>query len=477
MITDADRAQAQAILNAAPCSIELPAGTGKTHTLATAVALAAEQGRRSLVLTHTHAGVDAIRRRLKRFGVRSSAFRIETIASWAFTLTRSYSTLAGIQLGPEPDWTQTNAYVAGATRVAEATAIRQMLAVSFSHLLVDEYQDCTVTLHSFITALADAIPSTVALGDPLQGIFGWSEPLANWTGDVVPRFPRLSIPVVAYRWVDHNVALGSWLLGLRSRLTSGGAIDFAAEQVPGLSYLSGLGPAQVAQAAHSFTDPNESVVLLDKWPNDVADHASRLGGAYVVMEEIEGKFMKAQLRSLPAEGDPGLAAWLAGLAKQCMTGLGRIDTALTEKLARDESVMHLSRPGLEEVVAALDAVRAARTYRALRAASEQIRRAPSGRLFRWEAWHDTLSAIEMTEINGLSASTNLAVLRERLRRGGRRAHARVASRTLLVKGLEYDHVVIANLRAFNDPQNLYVALSRARKSITILGNQSRVVLR
>lgn len=48
---------------------------------------------------------------------------------------------------------------------------------------------------------------------------------------------------------------------------------------------------------------------------------------------------------------------------------------------------------------------------------------------------------------------------------------RIASRTLLVKGLEYDHVVIADLNKMRDPRNLYVALSRARKSAIVVGGR------
>lgn len=81
---------ARNLLDSAPCSVEMPAGTGKTHLLAAAVAIAAEQGHRSLVLTHTHAGVDAIRNRLKTFGVPTGMSRVETITSWAFSLAMAY---------------------------------------------------------------------------------------------------------------------------------------------------------------------------------------------------------------------------------------------------------------------------------------------------------------------------------------------------------------------------------------------------
>ena len=61
-------------------------------------------------------------------------------------------------------------------------------------------------------------------------------------------------------------------------------------------------------------------------------------------------------------------------------------------------------------------------------------------------------------------------MRDCIRHRGRRDRSRVVSRTLLVKGLEYDHVVIANIEQMTDVNNLYGALTRARNSITVIGN-------
>jgi hypothetical protein len=53
----------------------------------------------------------------------------------------------------------------------------------------------------------------------------------------------------------------------------------------------------------------------------------------------------------------------------------------------------------------------------------------------------------------------------------------MVSRTLLVKGLELDHVVIADVNTVADQWMFYVAMSRARKSITVLGSSPRFVLK
>jgi len=81
------RATAGTVRAAMPWSIELPAGTGKTQIVAGLAAAAAERLERPLVLTHTNAGVDALRRRLRSFGVRAGAVQVDTIASWSFDLS------------------------------------------------------------------------------------------------------------------------------------------------------------------------------------------------------------------------------------------------------------------------------------------------------------------------------------------------------------------------------------------------------
>ena len=50
---------------------------------------------------------------------------------------------------------------------------------------------------------------------------------------------------------------------------------------------------------------------------------------------------------------------------------------------------------------------------------------------------------------------------------GRPVEHRTVSRTLLVKGLEFEHAVVLN-GAEHDVRNLYVAMTRGSKSLTVL---------
>src|SRR4029077_19548381 len=61
-----------------------PAGFGKTHLIAEAGSTSAN---RQLVLTHTYAGVNVLRRKMRDLRVSAKSFRVDTIASWALRLS------------------------------------------------------------------------------------------------------------------------------------------------------------------------------------------------------------------------------------------------------------------------------------------------------------------------------------------------------------------------------------------------------
>ena len=61
-------------------------------------------------------------------------------------------------------------------------------------------------------------------------------------------------------------------------------------------------------------------------------------------------------------------------------------------------------------------------------------------------------------------------IRDTGRRVGRRIDKNTISTTLLIKGLEFDHAVILNINEFDDAENLYVAMTRGSKSLTVLSD-------
>ncbi len=88
---------------------------------------------------------------------------------------------------------------------------------------------------------------------------------------------------------------------------------------------------------------------------------------------------------------------------------------------------------------------------------------------RHELFQEMLSALREHETGRHACLEEAAIrTRDRTRRIGRAPGRYVISRTLLVKGLEFDHALILDANAL-DRKNLYVALTRASRSLTVLG--------
>lgn len=479
---------ARRVLEAAPVSLEMPAGTGKTHLLSAAVTVAAMEGKRSLVLTHTNAGVSAIRKRLKEFEAASSMVRVETLTSWALRIVRSYPNIAGVSDSAIFDPQRSDEYVEGATRALGNSSIKKMHELSFEYLFVDEYQDCTTGHHEFVQSLSTAILKTVILGDPLQAIFSFTGPLADWETDVIPHYPGLDLAQIPHRWKNSNPQLGEWLLNIRASLQEGHTFNAREHSSAGLRYVPVDRTAALTAAGqvNSLARNRESVVLLVAQRDRMPSYAQLLSGRAVLMEEVSGGFMREWLATgdfpLPPDGNPLLALWLAKFLKACAVGTTPIDSRVCKKLENGETLLKLRNKELlriRPVVEALESLRTNPTYQQLVQSAKNIRvlGSPAIYIYRWEAWRDTIEAIRRTVGNGLTPIENFSQVREQLRWRSRSEHQVIVSRTVLVKGLEYDHIVISKLSDFTDLRDLYVALSRARKSVTIIGDKPEITLR
>jgi len=263
-----------------------PAGCGKTEIIAKAVACQ-EEGRQ-LILTHTHAGVKSLRDRLRKLGVSSQRYAIDTIAGFALKYAISFPKSSGLPefLPSKHDWN--TVYPAG-TRVLSSRVGRRIIGASYAGLYVDEYQDCTLIQHKLIMSLADVLPCRI-VGDPLQGIFGFGgNVLIDWFQDVLPYFDKLPEPRVPWRW-HGNPALGTWLLKVRDCLVRGEPVDMRSAPA-GAKWRQLSVPSHISQCRVCLGilgDPG-SVAAIHRLPHQAHNLAQKLRGRYTSMEEIEGR--------------------------------------------------------------------------------------------------------------------------------------------------------------------------------------------
>ncbi|TCN84229.1 hypothetical protein EDC91_1121 [Shewanella fodinae] len=89
----------EAVLTSTRGLIIAPAGCGKTHLIAETLAVA--QSKPYLVLTHTTAGVAALKQRLRRLSIPPQNYVVTTLDGWALRLTKFFPTLCPITSVPE----------------------------------------------------------------------------------------------------------------------------------------------------------------------------------------------------------------------------------------------------------------------------------------------------------------------------------------------------------------------------------------
>ena len=143
-------------------TVTAPAGCGKTHLIAESLTRHGDGKKPILILTHTNAGVAALRGRLDRAGVRPLAYRLLTIDGWAMRLVSMFPQRAAHDqslldlTNPATDYP--NIRVAAA-RLLKAGHINDVLSASYARLIVDEYQDCSVRQHALVGFASNSLPT------------------------------------------------------------------------------------------------------------------------------------------------------------------------------------------------------------------------------------------------------------------------------------------------------------------------------
>ena len=444
-----------------------PAGCGKTELISTALTRYAGP-KPILVLTHTNAGVVALRARLDRAGVPSVRYRLMTLDGWALRLATMFPERAGFpaDVPARPNYPRIRD---AAIRLLRAGHIADALRASYARLLVDEYQDCSVRQHTILSCAAHVLP-TCALGDPMQAIFNFNsdDPLAEWEKHVCGFFPAAGELTRPWRWIKaKSEALGEWLLEVRRSLLAGGAIDLQALPEGGTWIaLDGTAndQARLANAARwTGKAAGDGVLVIGDSRNAASRHqlASTVPGA-VVVEPVDLRDMMDFLRDLDLTATNALDQILR-FAEDLMTGVGRADLlrrvgTLTSGSARKEP---------SDVERAALAFLERRTPKTVAVLLSEISRDAGVRPFRPGVLRGCIRAFQLAAgTEGLTLHDAAVRIREQNRLLGRPLPKRAIGSTLLLKGLEAEGVVILNADGL-DARNLYVALTRGSKSVTI----------
>jgi len=296
----------------------------------------------------------------------------------------------------------------------------------------------------------------------MQGIFEFAGAKLRWDTDVHPQFPLIGTLNVPYRWRGKHEALGDWIADARERLRLGQPIDLSA------------GPFAFKEARDAF----DMGALFDgidgKEGSFAAIHcnkvmcyrlASAAGGGYQAIEEVAAVRLQefADAWDASAELRPRAAA-LAAVLKDCFKvrelAEGEVesseDSAVTAEIR--QSALGLATPGAAS--SAINMILLAR-------------KRSRYKIYRSELWRDAERAVRELAAERCNTMGQAADrIRHRVSISGRKLPRRTVSTPLLLKGLEFDHVVVPDASHFVAQRSaqaklFYVAISRATHSLTI----------
>ncbi len=322
----------QAIAQASSGFVESPAGCGKTEAIIRTVGTYCNG--RQLILTHTHAGVDALSQRFRQHSVPTVKYHVDTIAGWSWGWVRKYPENAGYTGSTEI--AQWNDVYAAMSVLMQKDFVKLGINNSYAGIIVDEYQDCTVPMHQLIVQLKALLPCRV-LGDDLQGIFGFrDDPLIGWS-DVTSEFANdLGALQTPHRWVKAgNEVLGRWLLSTRSEFRQEQEPDYEGSPIDRRTVrYADLGP-QLVRLTHE-KQGRICVIGPKARPLPAGIETTLVNNKYRVLEPNELPTLRSLILSL-SDGSPAEKADAAlDFLIRAHGGVSGDDKTFIEKILRGE---------------------------------------------------------------------------------------------------------------------------------------------
>lgn len=453
------------------------AGCGKTELLGQLVA--DQRSGRQLVLTHTHAGVAAIKKRLTEMRVPGDKFHLDTIAGWCIRYGAAYPEISGYLAGPEadPDWAAT---YPGAEKVCRTSLGKRVLRASYDGVLVDEYQDCSLKQHALVCTIAESLPCR-GVGDPLQAVFGFrDDPVVPWhaiAADFEVVEGALTEP---WRWrrEGRNAQLGEWLVAAREQLEATGRLTIAGDAP--VTWVEHDGNVEVsdgwARACRNLcaTSTDTAVAIL-KWPGSCRDLAKRMGGRWPVVERFDDPDLLQLGIGLATADGPTAVEALVEFVSERMTAVGSALKTAVEAIRAGRGVSRIIK--YRHHADRLSALASAPTpANALAWLEGVLAHRDDWWLYRRECVFQLREALRHCTGDTLAElPERVAAARTRARHRGRHAHRRTIGTPLLVKGLEFEHAVLLWEPDSFSVQGLYVALTRASKSLTIVSHSRTLI--
>ncbi len=471
------------------------AGHGKTYAISECIEeLSLSVRKPVLILTHTHAGVASIRKKIKEKHISQEIYQIETITSFAQRYALSFVVDASIF--PNQEQKEYFPRIQSAAKsILENPSVQKVIQLSYSHLFVDEYQDCSLTQHEIILSIATVLPTHI-FGDPLQAIFNFDgEPKVDFTQHLSD-FACFDLLETPWRWrVNGNCqGLGDKILGLRESLINNRQVVLSSDASSSIQvYLSrtefmdySTDYYRLIQRALRLFRTGSTLILVPGFVYDrrlrgnITDRAmiqERIDyrQEFMLIEAIDDQDYYTLSDSIDDLPDSFIRARNKILnIKKALYSLHFYKGNIDDWFHNDEYIKTRQKEYKEP------SLRLQSLFRAFEASPSLISFRPIVRFFSVECRYrnkrpDIIHAIQLCMDEAISSGDNMrdcmTRYKNRIRRVGRKIEGKCIGSTLLTKGLEFDNVIVLDAHRFADKQNFYVAISRACKNLVIISKR------
>ena len=447
-----------------------PAGYGKTHTIAQCIK---KTTGKQLILTHTNAGVAAIKEKIHKQKISPEKYHVETISGYAQKYVRAF------YMGKDsPKIENRNKYwtfiVKKAQEILSKEPCKKIIKVTYSGLFVDEYQDCTLSQHELIKKLSSLLPTRI-LGDPLQGIFGFKDPLVDLNSDNhMKEFKSHTYELEEpWRWKGNNEKLGEALKEIRKKLKEKKELNLSL-------YKEGIDVHKVDNKNTVYKPSSKANKKMwsikGKEENLLIIHP--ISGNINPRKKITSIFKVKLLEAIEEEYFYELAKDFDEIAKDLYSrlrsilvnlyGKSNINTWFGEKnLVKKKDPKDQTK--IKPIKEIIDKLKKNLSFGLLAELIENMKTKLGLNVARKELVYDLIKALKQANDNN-SVYDAMVKIRNEKRAYGRKIHGKCVGTTLLTKGLEFDTVIVLNVNQFKSSKNLYVALTRASKRLVVFTN-------
>lgn len=466
--------------------IEAAGGCGKTTKAAKYAGEAAERLTygKVLLLSHTHAACGEFQRKCAALG---SKIDVETCDSFCLKTAGSYARPLNIpspiesHLGKQEDGISFAELSEKSVELfRRAPTVARTVAAHYPVIVLDEHQDASTHQHEAVRLLREIGGSQLRIfGDPMQAIhpeiaMGYMDWDAVWkTADV------RGYLVEPHRWADAP-ELGEWIMAARATLKAGEPVRLRGAPASvsvlshgGLAGRNGFRDRRVASGViHRFLDAAPGSAAILTFLGEMAKSAAQAGSWRAALNEgAQLGELDTLIQEMDTQvGDPKRIA-CAFLDFLSVVGVG-LTRAISDGLrARLGEQINRDRVGRNQVswLDCLEPIYVSPDHRGAAMAMRKVRDTrPSGYTIRLGNHVWALCAFDQTDDPRAFLST-LGRIRRR-----RKWPPKMVSTIHKAKGLDFDHVLLCPVDRHQYPNGvfgsrlLYVALSRARRSIRLV---------